>query len=663
MSSRELSIRLARGFYPERRSEELLKLDRWFQEAAGRLSVMHGRSPVSLRRLVKGVDQFAEIFRILSEEGLQDEIEQIKKDFLVMSPDLSLLTRTFALVREVAERCLGMRHFDVQLYGGYMLCRGMVAEMNTGEGKTLTATLPAIVGALLGLPVHVVTVNDYLAKRDANWMRPIYEAFGLTVGTIVQGLSPDQRRAAYSCSVTYCTNKELVFDYLKDRLAFGRKPNKGQIHLQRLAQKANSHSQLLLRGLGMALVDEVDSILIDEARTPLIISGQGDSSYQARIYQQALELAAMLVEDEHFTLDQLQRRLTLTAMGADHLGEAVEPLSGFWKGKTRREELVRQALTALHLYHLDRDYLVKDGKVQIVDEFTGRTMRDRSWEQGLHQLIEAKENCEVTSQKETLARISYQKFFRRYQFMVGMTGTAKEVGAELWSVYRLKVMTIPPNKPVMRRQLPARVLPDKNLKWTYVLQRIRALHEQGRPLLVGTRSVEASETLAGLLAEAGLPHRVLNARQDAEEAEIIAAAGQTSQITVATNMAGRGTDIKLADQVRQAGGLHVIATERHSARRIDRQLFGRCGRQGDPGSCELVAALDDEILALYGDTWFGKLAGWLVSTDIRRKNRVGNLFANHCQRATEKRHFRMRKELLDLDEMMADALAFSGRGE
>ncbi len=663
MSSRQLSIKLGRGFYPERTVEDLSKLDRWFLDASGRLTAMLGGRPVRFERLIKRVNQYQDLFYLLSDEGLNQEILQLRQDFLARDPDFSLFCRTFALVREVADRSLGMRHFNVQLYGGYVLCRGMVAEMNTGEGKTLTATLPAVVGALLGLPVHVVTVNDYLARRDADWMRPVFEAFGLTVGIVVSGLGPAERQAAYRCSVTYCTNKELVFDYLKDRLAFGRKPAKSQVHLKKLVGADQATDRLLLRGLGMALVDEVDSILIDEARTPLIISGQGDSSYQAKIYQQALDLARQLSEGEHFTADQLQRRLILKDQGKARLAELVEPLSGFWKGKTRREELIRQSLTALHLFHLDRDYLIKDGRVQIVDEFTGRTMQDRSWEQGLHQLIEVKEDCEITSQKETLARISYQKFFRRYQFICGMTGTAREVGAELWSVYRLKVITVPPNKPVIRTQLPSRVVRTQDAKWQLILKHIRELNEQGRPILVGTRSVEASEVVSDKLHEAGLTHRVLNARQDQEEADIIAAAGQSAQITVATNMAGRGTDIKLSEAVRQAGGLHVIATERHSARRIDRQLFGRCGRQGDPGSCELIAALDDEILALYQDRWSGRLSRWLVSDRPRRKNLIGRMFANYCQRTTERRHFKMRRELLDLDDMMADALAFSGQGE
>ena len=663
MSSQLLSVKMSKGFYPERVVDRESRLDKAIRSAFGRFAALLSGKTANLKRFVRRVNALDEKYRVLSEKDLTNELVAIRVKLKGQDLEFEQLVRVFALVREVADRRLGLRHYDVQLIGGWVLCHGMVAEMNTGEGKTLTATLPACVAAMVGLPVHIVTVNDYLAQRDAEWMRPIYEAFGLSVGVVTQGLSVEARRNAYKCDVTYCTNKELVFDYLKDRLVFGRKPSKALLNLERLSNNAGRTDRLCLRGLGLALVDEVDSILVDEARTPLIISGQGDNSYKTQVYQQALQIADRLVEEKDFTLDLLRRRLTLTEAGTQALERLTVALPGIWQGCSRREELIRQALTAQHLFHKDRDYLIKNDRVQIIDEFSGRTMEDRSWEQGLHQLIEAKECCEVTSQKEPLARISYQRFFRRYQFLSGMTGTAKEVADELWSVYRLNVVSVPPHRPVIRQQLPNQVFRSESEKWAAVLDRICALHKQGRALLVGTRSVEASELLAAKLNEIDLPHRILNARQDQEEAEIIALAGQTTQITVATNMAGRGTDITLSPEVKAAGGLHVIATERHSARRIDRQLFGRCGRQGDPGSCESMVSLEDEVLALYRSCLLGNLLCPLVRHDRWLGRWFGSLYAGFCQWSTERKHFRMRRELLDLDEMLADALAFSGQGE
>ena len=663
MSSQLLSVKMSKGFYPERVVDRESRLDKAIRSAFGRFAALLSGKTANLKRFVRRVNALDEKYRVLSEKDLTNELVAIRVKLKGQDLEFEQLVRVFALVREVADRRLGLRHYDVQLIGGWVLCHGMVAEMNTGEGKTLTATLPACVAAMVGLPVHIVTVNDYLAQRDAEWMRPIYEAFGLSVGVVTQGLSVEARRNAYKCDVTYCTNKELVFDYLKDRLVFGRKPSKALLNLERLSNNAGRTDRLCLRGLGLALVDEVDSILVDEARTPLIISGQGDNSYKTQVYQQALQIADRLVEEKDFTLDLLRRRLTLTEAGTQALERLTVALPGIWQGCSRREELIRQALTAQHLFHKDRDYLIKNDRVQIIDEFSGRTMEDRSWEQGLHQLIEAKECCEVTSQKEPLARISYQRFFRRYQFLSGMTGTAREVADELWSVYRLNVVSVPPHRPVIRQQLPNQVFRSESEKWAAVLDRICALHKQGRALLVGTRSVEASELLAAKLNEIDLPHRILNARQDQEEAEIIALAGQTTQITVATNMAGRGTDITLSPEVKAAGGLHVIATERHSARRIDRQLFGRCGRQGDPGSCESMVSLEDEVLALYRSCLLGNLLCPLVRHDRWLGRWFGSLYAGFCQWSTERKHFRMRRELLDLDEMLADALAFSGQGE
>jgi preprotein translocase subunit SecA len=573
-----------------------------------------------------------------------------------------LVARAFALVREVADREVGQRHFDVQLIGGWIILRGMVAEMETGEGKTLTATLAAGTAALAGLPVHVITVNDYLTARDAESMGPVYRALGLTVGVIVHGRPPEARRAAYACDVTYGTNKEVAFDYLRDRIVLGHRPSRVRLQLERLYGGPARADQLLHRGLAYAIVDEADSVLVDEARTPLIISGRSADPTEARVYRTALALARALERGRDFLIDERERAVRFTAAGERRLHERGADLGGVWAGRQRREDLVRQALTAQHLILRDQHYLVRDDKVEIIDEYTGRVMADRSWEQGLHQLVEAKEGCAPTGRQDSLARISYQRFFRRYLRLAGMTGTAREVARELWSVYRLVVVPVPTNRPVIRHEHPDAIHPTLASKWNAVADRVARLHAEGRPVLVGTRSVAASEEIGRLLTARGLAHQLLNARQDGEEAAVVAQAGAPGRITVATNMAGRGTDIRLGRGVAERGGLHVIATERHEARRIDRQLFGRCGRQGDPGSFGAILSLEDELIAVHGGLWRrlalavagrgDRIGAWIVAHAFRRS-----------QRAAERLHARMRADLLTLDEHLDTALAFTGRRE
>jgi preprotein translocase subunit SecA len=540
----------------------------------------------------------------------------------------------------------------------------MVAEMETGEGKTLTATLPACTLALGGVPVHIITVNDYLAQRDAKWMAPVYDALGLKVGVIQHGIDPAARRAAYQCDITYCTNKEVAFDYLRDRIILWDRPTPVRLQIERLFGKNSRVQKLVMRGLHFAIVDEVDSVLVDESRTPLIISSQGDGVHDAGIYQYALSIARELASDKDFLILPSDRTVKLTKNGQDRVADFDWSDLGMLANVDQREELVRQALVALNLFKRDKQYLVQDGKVQIIDEYTGRLMADRSWEGGLHQLIEIKEGCDITGIKETKARISYQRFFRRYQWLAGMTGTAREVSGELWSIYRMRVVTVPTNRPIKRHRLPDRVFPTAKKKWPSVVKAISEIHQNGRPVLVGTRSVAASEHLSRLLDHAGLPHKVLNARQDKEEADIIARAGEPDSIVVATNMAGRGTDIRLAAGVAERGGLHVIATERHEAGRIDRQLFGRCGRQGDPGSSEAMVSLDDELIMIY----IGKTLGWLAGAALQHPDGfiarcTGKILFYRAQRIAERLHARMRHDLLKFDTRVSESLAFTGRSE
>jgi preprotein translocase subunit SecA len=607
--------------------------------------------------------------KALSKEELSWQASSLRATLRTSGLAEENVARSFALVREMASRCLEMRPFDVQIVGGWVLLNGMVAEMQTGEGKTLTATLPACTLALAGVPVHIVTVNDYLAKRDAGWMGPLYRALGLSVGTVTHALGLEERRRAYRCDVTYCTNKEIVFDYLRDRLELGRRPGHIQARLDPLQGPGSRFDRLRLRGLHFAIVDEADSVLIDEARVPLIISGAGNDTYEAEVYRQAMEIAERLEAGKDYKADPARRTVEWTKPGRVGLEELSREAGPFWTSRPRREELVRLALTALHLYRRDKDYVVKAGKVVIVDEYTGRLMPGRTWEGGLHQLIETKECCELSVRTEVLARISYQRFFRRYLQLAGMTGTALEAAREFWTVYRLPVISVPTNRQMRRRGLPMRIYPRIDDKWSAVVAQISELNAAGRPILVGTRTVAASEHLARLLGEAGVPCRVLNALQDEEEAEIIAQAGQRGRVTVATNMAGRGTDIRLGPGVADLGGLHVIATELHDARRIDRQLFGRCGRQGDPGTYEAFVSLEDDLILAqraHSPGWL-RLAG--VGALLGRNVPGGAAFRpgrsafRRAQRSFERAHLLMRRDLLKIDETVDTALAFSGHGE
>ena len=643
---------LADSRYPERDEPRLGTLDRLVASArfvTGRL----GRR--SLERIVAATDAAAARLDALSNPELLAQASELRSRLRRAGVlDIGLTATSFALVREAAARTVGQRHFDVQLVGGWAMLNGMLAEMETGEGKTLTATLAAATAALAGRAVHVVTVNDYLAERDAEFTRLIYEALGLTVGCVKQGMDPDARRAAYRCDIAYCSNKEVAFDYLRDRMVLGGKPRPIASRIEALAGE-DPGRRLLLRGLQFAIVDEADSVLVDEARTPLILSAQARQGQEEVMHRDALTLARELAPEDFRIGEQ---GVDIADSGLAKLETLSEPLSGVWRGPRRREQLVRQALTALHVFERDKHYLVREGKVVIIDENTGRLMPDRSWEQGLHQLIELKEGCEMTGRRDTLARISYQRFFRRYVHLAGMTGTAREVARELWAVYRLRVATIPTHKPGRRRRAADRVYGSSERKWRAVVGRVRELREAGRPVLIGTRSVKASERLAAHLDEAGLAYRLLNARQDRDEAEIIAGAGEAGCLTVATNMAGRGTDIKLGAGVAEAGGLHVIATELNDSARIDRQLFGRCARQGDPGSCEAILALDEDLVAS-----FFPAAAAALGRFGRIPRSIGRLAFGIAQWRAERAHSRARRDLLDMDDYLGDMLAFAGRGE
>jgi len=647
------------GGYPERRDPRPRGLARASHAIAGRL----GRrlQTRKLASVLPEIERHGEAFAAAGETELAGVTASLRQQLGREGLTAPLVLESFALVRELAGRVLGTRHFDTQLMAGWIMVRGMLAEMQTGEGKTLSATLPAATAALAGIPVHVISSNDYLVARDAEEMGPLYRALGLSVGTVTSDEKDSAaRRAAYACDITYVTSNQVAFDYLKDGVATGGSRGLA-FQLDRLHREQPRSAELLLRGLCFAIVDEADSVLIDEARTPLILSRKQASNPQEKICRRALRLARGLEEGVHFNLDRTAGRLVLTLDGKNRLASLAQPLGGVWIGPRFREEWVQRALSALWLFDRDRHYLIRNDAVEIIDQLTGRIAADRTWSRGLHQLVELKEGCPVTSENETLARISYQQFFRRYLRLSGATGTAREVASELWSVYGLNSVTIPPGLPSRRRTRPSRVYVTRDQKWRAVIESIRAVREEERPVLVGTGSVEASEELSRRLTEEGLPHRVLNARQDAEEARIVARAGQSANITVATSMAGRGTDIRLGAGVAERGGLHVIATERAEARRIDRQLVGRCGRQGDPGTCQMLLSLEDDR----ADAYFPRGAVSILEAFAGRNGNlpafVARLLVPLPQIAEEKRHRQMRHALMDLEESLADLLAYSGQ--
>jgi len=633
----------------------------WHGVALPLAAPLRGARARTMRAFVARVDRHAAEFAAADDAQLRRHARALRPELRRLGFAAEPSARCFALVREAAGRVLGKRHFDTQLIAGWWLLRGTLVEMATGEGKTFAATLPACTAALAGMPVHVITVNDYLAERDALAMVPLYRFFGLRCAFVVSGLRPSQRRAAYAADITYASNKELAFDYLRDRAALGDRASPLHLAAESLRDGEPRDAKIVLRGLAYAIVDEADSVFIDEARTPLILSGTQGGETARESFEAALAAARALEAGRDFEVDLGRRRVLLTDNGRDALDRIECAADGIGSGR-ERDENVQRALAALWLYTLDEHYVVIDGKVQIVDASTGRVMPDRAWERGLHQMIEVKEGVAPTGRRETLARITYQRLFRRYLRLAGMTGTGTEVAAEIGRTYGLRVMRVPLHKPSQRRMDPVRCWRTQAEKWQAVADTAAVVAAARRPVLIGTRTVRASERISALLHARGLAHVVLNARQDREEAGVIGAAGEAGRITVATNMAGRGTDIRLGNGVAQRGGLHVILTEYNESRRIDRQLFGRSARQGDPGSGEAIVALDDEIFVAHASG----LASWLA-----RHTRAGAApprssiawLRRLAQGRAERHNRHAREDTLEHDRRLAQVLAFSGRGE
>jgi preprotein translocase subunit SecA len=590
------------------------------------------REVARVRKTAVAVNALEPAMSALSDEELRAKTAEFRGRLEEGESLDAMLPEVFAVVREAGKRVLNMRHFDVQIMGGQVLFEGRIAEMRTGEGKTLVATLAVYARALEGRGVHVVTVNDYLVKRDAEWMGQLYKFLGLTVGIIQHGLEPAERRAQYNCDITYVTNNEVGFDYLRDNMAW---------QLEDMVQ----------RELYFALVDEVDSILIDEARTPLIISGPSQESTE--LYDNFAKIVPRLKKDEDFTVDEKAHAVPITESGV----AKVEKMLGVTNLYDQRNiELAHQlnaALKAWNLFHRDQQYIVKDGEVIIVDEFTGRLMYGRRYSDGIHQAIEAKEGIKVRGEDQTLATITFQNLFRLYDHLAGMTGTAKTEEREFRDIYNLDVVVIPTNMPMIRKDNSDIVYKSEKAKFDAVVNEIIEEHKKGRPVLVGTRSIEKSELLAAMLRRKGVECNVLNAKYHEQEAQIIIDAGQPGQVTIATNMAGRGTDIKLGEGVAAHGGLHIIGTERHESRRIDNQLRGRAGRQGDPGSTRFYISLEDEVMRLFGGERMTSIMDRVGFTDeqpIESKMVTGSI--QRAQSKVENHNYEARKHVLEYDDVM-----------
>ncbi|MBX3403994.1 MAG: hypothetical protein KF699_11350 [Phycisphaeraceae bacterium] len=638
-----------------RKPENRKGLDLFAATAA--MKVRHARVTLGyLRREAERIDALAPDLKKHSDRALDDVVRTVRESFVRGRAEVALVRRAFACVREVARRETGEEAYIVQLMGAVALYKGRIVEMVTGEGKTLTGSIAAVPLAWRHKHVHVFTVNDYLAARDAESRAGIYRRCACEVGAITQSVEERERAAIYARAIVYGTPKQITADWLRDQIRLGQLSTAwtGRALLSRGGAGATHPGAggPLIPGLHACLVDEADAVLIDEGVVPLIIARARREDDMAAIYKDAAEIARKLDAKADFTIDHLRRRADLTRRGEHRTAQLSERLEDpIWRATRRAQELVRQALVARHCYLNGHQYQIVDGRVVIVDEYTGRFLPDRSWEHGLHQAVEAKENLEITADRETLARMSFQRFFRTYPFLCGMTGTAADASGEMQRVYERPVTVVPTNRPLARLKMPTRVFRSSEARWNAVVDSIADLHRQRRPVLVGTRSIEASELLAARLTARGLVHRVLNASFDKDEADIVAQAGRHGTITVATNMAGRGTDIKLDRESREHGGLHVMLTEMHSAKRIDRQFIGRAGRQGDPGSSQVFMSLEDELVRHQAPGLLGYLRAIAGSDELSGVARRQALAVFRiAQRRAEARGRRMRTDVLRHDD-------------
>lgn len=608
---------------------ELIFLFGFVQRLLGNNSA---REIKKMRTIIDHINSIESDYIKLSDTNLVAKTDEFKRRLAKGETLDDILPEAFAVVREASKRVLGMRHFDVQIIGGITLHRGNIAEMRTGEGKTLVGTLPVYLNALTGKGVHVVTVNDYLATRDSEWMGKLYKFLGLSVGLIVANLDYNQRKMAYSCDITYGTNNEFGFDYLRDNMV-------------------SEAAHMVQRPLNYAIVDEVDSILIDEARTPLIISGPGERSTDN--YYKLAKIVPHLNAEEDYVIDEKQKTIAPTDSGIAKVEKMLGVENLYDAENIELNHLLGASLRAHTMMHRDTDYVVKDGEVVIVDEFTGRLMFGRRYSDGLHQAIEAKEGLKVERESQTLASITFQNYFRMYEKLAGMTGTAKTEEKEFNDIYGLEVYEIPPNKPLARVDMPDLIFKTKAAKYRAVVRDAVERHKKGQPLLIGTTSITQSEELSDMLKRSGVPHSVLNAKHHEQEAEIVAQAGQMGMVTIATNMAGRGTDIQLGEGVPEIGGLAILGTERHESRRIDNQLRGRAGRQGDPGSSQFFLSLEDDLMRIFGaDNISGIMDKLGMEEDEPIEHSLITRSIEKAQKKVEDHNYNIRKYILEYDDVM-----------
>ncbi len=608
----------------------------------------------------EAIDAAAPLWKDKTDGALRASLAEFREVFRRNRPGCDeQLPSAMAAIREVADRRLGLRSHVVQLAGALALYRGTVVEMATGEGKTLTAGLTAVVWGWIGRPCHIITVNDYLADRDARWLEPLFKFCGVSVGRVTGDMDPKARREEYRSDLTYTTSKEILADFLRDRLRLDSLQNASRRQIQALSGRLDAEKGLVMRGIHTAVVDEVDSILIDEAVTPLIISRETPNEPFVEACSEAQRIAATLRPGVDYRIDQQYKDIDLLDGVENELEQRSGNLPRLFRGRSQHRELVQQALKAREFFHRDTQYVVQDGKIVIVDEFSGRLMPQRTWSAGLHQSVEAKEEITVTAPSETLARLSFQRFFRFFHRLAGMTGTAKEASGELWHIYGLPVVSIPPNRPCQRKIYPRQIFAEQEPKWQAIAQEVAERHATGQPVLVGTRSVRASEDLSARLHKLGLTFRVLNAVRHREEARIVSQAGEQGSITVATNMAGRGTDIRLGTGVPRLGGLHVIATECHEATRIDRQLFGRCARQGDPGSARSFVSLEDELLCRYVPAPVRNSVKRVLRLRGPASTWAAEQVVRWAQRRPQAMAFHRRKTVLRTDTWLDDSLSFA----
>ena len=595
----------------------------------------------------------------LSDSDLKTALSQAAIPFTINKQTPKQVQYALALVREVAYRTIGEMPYREQIAGAIALIDNHVIEMATGEGKTLTSALAATLLAWHQQGCHILTVNDYLAKRDAQWMGQIYDFCNITVDYIQQSDTVIQRQKAYSAHITYTTNKEVAADFLRDRLKIGNRKRLSDVLISQISTGDHTlNKQLVHRGFNYVIIDEADSILIDEAVTPLLISGASGNQGEINAFQQAAKIALLLSPNIDYDIDLRHQEIKLTEAGTLNIKGITASMGSFWRGQRRSHEMIRQALTAKTFYLKNKQYAIEDGKIVIIDELTGRLMHERSWRDGLHQAIEAKEQLKIQSVKETYARISFQKFYKMYKHLSGMTGTALEARNEFWQIYKKTIVVIPPHKQSQRKQMRAVLCNTDIDKWDMILREIKKVHLTDRPILVGTRSVKSSQHISDLLSKNGLTHVVLNAINHQLEAEIISVAGEAGKITVATNMAGRGTDIKLDTHVAQNGGLYVIATEVNDSFRVDRQLFGRCGRQGDPGTTQAIFSLEDELITKWGYDIQRLIKKWPFCF-FKHGPFMQGLIIRVCQNRISKASIGRRKAVTQMDNWLSNQLGFA----